>query len=329
MFARITRIALPLVIALVTGWGSVSHATEESEHGLALDAPQLFSLPLPGGIEIPFSNSMVMLVIAVCLISLVIRLATLRMKLIPSRIQNLIEAFFEVLYNFVEKLLGTRLTRKYFWYFGTIFTIILCCNYMGLLPGVGIITYTDEAGQAVPLFRGANADMNVTMFLGLFFAFMWFVWSIREQGIKHFLLHLFGPKGKMKGFLGIALIPVFFFVGLIECLSIGLRPIALAARLFGNVFAGESIIETMSVMGGGPILSSLCVLPFMLMEILIGFIQALVFLLLAAIFLKLQVGDDPEDEAPVNVPEPNREIDSSAKTQPSTELSPTSPKSSL
>lgn len=291
MFSGITR----FLLVLLMGLGGMACASEEGGHGMTLEAPHLFSIPLPGGIEIPFSNSMVMLVAAVVVVSLLVRVATLKMRLIPNRIQNLAEAFFEALYGFVSNLLGPRLTKKYFWYFGSIFTIILCSNYMGLLPGVGIITYTNDAGQVVPLLRGANADMNVTFFLGLFFAVMWFVWCIREQGLKHFLLHLFGPKGGMKGVMGILLIPIFFFVGLIECLSIGIRPVALAARLFGNVFAGESIIETMS-MTGGPLLSALCVLPFMLMELLIGFIQALVFLLLTAIFLKLQVGDGEEHQ---------------------------------
>lgn len=111
---------------------------------------------------------------------------------------------FETLYNFVQSLLGPRLTRKYFWYFGTIFTIILVSNYMGLLPGVGTITY-----HGVPLFRGANADMNVTMFLGIFYALMWLYWSIREQGLKGFFIHLFGPKGRLPGFMGFVLVFIF------------------------------------------------------------------------------------------------------------------------
>ena len=201
-----------LAAAMVSGMlGGTAQAAEESGgHGLDQAAPQLFSLPLPGGIELPVSNSMLMLFLAVLFISLVVWLATRAMKILPSRFQNMVEYFFETLYNFVESLLGPRLTRKYFWYFGTIFTIILVSNYMGLLPGVGTITY-----HGVPLFRGANADLNVTMFLGLFYAVMWLYWSIREQGLKHFFLHLFGPKGGMKGFMGAVLVPIFIFVGIV------------------------------------------------------------------------------------------------------------------
>lgn len=265
--------------------GGSASAAEEGSHGLDQAAPQLFSIPLPGGIELPVSNSMLMLFLAVLLIGVVVWTATHTMRILPSKLQNAVEYFFETLYRFVESLLGQRLTRKYFWYFGTIFTIILVSNYMGLLPGVGIITY-----NGVPLFRGASADMNVTMFLGLFYAVMWLYWSIREQGLKGFLMHLFGPKGNMTGFMGFILMFIFIFVGLVDVLSIAIRPIALAARLFGNIYAGETIIETMSHMFG-PVLSALCVLPFLAIELLVGFIQALVFLLLTAIFLKLQVGD--------------------------------------
>ena len=90
--------------------------------------------------------------------------------------------------------------------------------------------------------------------------------------------------------MGFVLVLIFIFVGLVDVLSITIRPIALAARLYGNIYAGETIIDTMAHMFG-PVLSALCVLPFLAIELLVGFIQALVFLLLTAIFLKLQVGD--------------------------------------
>lgn len=94
----------------------------------------------------------------------------------------------------------------------------------------------------------------------------------------------------MTGFLKYALMPIFFFVGLIEIISICVRPVALAARLFGNIFAGEAILEKMGE------ISFLAMIPFMFMEILVGFIQALVFLMLTALFLKIQLGDEPEEE---------------------------------
>lgn len=226
---------------------------------------------------------MVMLTLAVLLLVLVIRLATRKMQRIPSGLQNFVEWIFETLYNFVEGMTGRYLAKKYFWYFATVFLLILVSNYMGLLPGVGEITYNGD-----PIFRGANADLNVTLFLGLSYTVLWFYWCIREQGFKHFIGHLFGPKGGLTGALKYCLLPVFFFVGLIEVISIAVRPVALAARLFGNIFAGEAILEQMSL------ISWAAMLPFMMLEILVGFIQALVFLMLTALFLKMQVGDEEE-----------------------------------
>ena len=77
---------------------------------------------------------MLMLFLAVLLIGVVVWSATRAMRILPSRFQNAVE-YFETLYNFVESLLGPRLTRKYFWYFGTIFTIILVSNCMGFSWG--------------------------------------------------------------------------------------------------------------------------------------------------------------------------------------------------
>lgn len=270
--------------------GGIVQGAEPAHEGLEQAAPVLFRIPLPGGAELPFTNSALMLVLVIAVLVLIMRLATRKMKLIPGGLQNFVEWAIETLYNFIESLIGPKLTRKYFWYFGTVFLLILTSNYMGLIPGLNAITYHGK-----PLFRGANADMNVTMFLGFFFAVMWLIWSLKEQGFKHFILHLFGPKGGLTGLLNVVLIPIFIFVGLIEVVSILVRPIALGARLFGNIYAGESILEMMAHASTNPFLSALAVLPFLCLELLVGFIQALVFLMLTALFLKLQVDDEEEE----------------------------------
>lgn len=275
-----------LAAAVALAASSVAGAAEEGATGLTTNAPILWDIDLPfwPGHSLPISNSMVMLFLAVVAITVILRLATRKMERIPHGLQNLVEWLFETLYNFVESLTGAYLAKKYFWYFASVFLLILVSNYMGLIPGVGEITYEGE-----PLLRGANADLNITIFLGFFYALLWFAWVMREQGPLRFIEHTFGPKGGLTGFLKYALLPIFFFVGLIEIISICVRPVALAARLFGNIFAGEAILEKMGEVGW------LAMVPFMAMEILVGFIQALVFLMLTALFLKIQVGGDEED----------------------------------
>ncbi len=271
-----------------TTMGGFACGAEEAHEGLSTNAPVLWEIPIPfwEGHTLPISNSLIMLAIAVVLITLLLRIATRKMERIPHGLQNFVEWVFEMLYTFVEGLTGKKLAKKYFWYFATVFLLILVSNYMGLLPGVGEITYKGQ-----PLLRGANADLNVTIFLGFFYALLWFIWVLREQGLTQFIVHTFGPKGGLTGFLKYALLPIFFFVGLIEVLSICIRPVALAARLFGNIFAGEAILEQM----GG--ISFAAMLPFMALELIVGFVQALVFLMLTAIFLKTQVGGDEDEDA--------------------------------
>lgn len=266
--------------------GGVASASEHGHAGLSSDAPILWEIPIWPGQVLHVSNSLLMFTIAILIITLLLRLASRNMQRIPGKLQNFVEWIFETLYNFVEGLTGKTLAKKYFWYFATVFLFILVSNYLGLLPGVGTITYDNQ-----PLFRGANADFNVTIFLGFSYALLWFIWVMKDQGPWHFITHTFGPKGGLTGFLKYALLPIFFFVGLIEILSICVRPVALAARLFGNIFAGESILEQMGAIGW------FAMLPFMFLELIVGFVQALVFLMLTAIFLKTQLGGDEDEEA--------------------------------
>ena len=276
------------VVACALTLGGVAGAAEAGHEGLTLDAPVLWEAPIPfwPGHSLPISNSLLMLAAAVLVITIILRVATWRMQRIPRGLQNFVEWVFESLYNFVESLAGPRLAKRYFWYFATVFLLILTSNYLGLLPGVGEITYGGK-----PLLRGANADLGITLFFGCFYALLWFIWSIREQGLKHFALHIFGPKGGITGVLKYLLLPIFFFVGLIEVFSIALRPIILALRLYANIYAGENILEVMSAKG------FLAMLPFMGLELVVGLVQALVFLMLTAIFLKTQVGGDDEEHA--------------------------------
>ena len=105
-----------------------------------------------------------------------------------------------------------------------------------------------------------------------------------------FFGHIFNVKGHGAGFFGIFLVVVFIFVGLIEVVSIGVRPVALTFRLYGNVFAGENILETVMNLGNGVVPyigGAIAVLPFYVLEILVGLVQALVFALLTSVFTAL------------------------------------------
>jgi F-type H+-transporting ATPase subunit a len=246
---------------------------------------------------------MVMVWLAVGVIILFCRMATKQMTYVPAGLQNFAEWAIESLYDFLANLMGPHLTHRTFWFFGTIFFFILTTNYMGLIPGVGTIGWhlSDAEGHAhgfLPLLRGANADLNMTAAMGISFAALWFYWALTENNLKGFLAHIFAPKGSFKGVMLLMMIPIFLFVGVLEVISIAIRPVALSFRLFGNIYGGEQTLESLMGLipkGAQIYLSWLPALPFYFMELLVGFVQALVFTLLCAIFLKL-ICDHGEEE---------------------------------
>ncbi|MGJ8642632.1 MAG: F0F1 ATP synthase subunit A [Luteolibacter sp.] len=266
-----------LCLASAFGAGGGEH------HALPLDAQKFHDW-------LPVTNSMIMVWIAVGLIVLFCRMATGKMALVPVGLQNFAEWAVESLYGFLENLMGEHLTKRTFWYFGSIFFFILVSNYLGLIPGVGTVLY-----NGTPILRGGNADINMTAAMAFTFALLWIYWAITENGLKGFLAHIFAPKG-VKGFLFWALLPLFLFVGVLEVISIAIRPVALSFRLFGNIYGGEQTLEKLMTLVPEK-LAFLPALPFYFMELLVGFVQALVFTLLCAIFLKLicDHGDEHED----------------------------------
>jgi F-type H+-transporting ATPase subunit a len=135
------------------------------------------------------------------------------------------------------------------------------------------------------LFRGANADLNMTLAMALVFMACWLVWSLREVGPIGFVKELFAPKGDTTGFLKVLMVVVFLAAGCIEIISILFRPVSLSFRLYGNIFAGENMLETMARLIPG--LGWLLPIPFYFLELLVGLVQALVFMLLTAVFTLL------------------------------------------
>ena len=263
---------------------------------LSLKAAPLFQIG-----QFSVTNSMLASWIVALAVILFAQIATRNIKTVPTGVQNFWEWLVESLYNFLESIIGSELVKKTFWFFATIFIFILFTNWAGLIPGVGTIGWghSDPATGAFridrPLMRGANADLNMTSAMALIFFVLWLIWALQANGIGGFLMHLFGPKGETSGVLKYLMVVVFFFVGWLEIISILFRPVSLSFRLFGNIFAGESILDAMSHMV--PALAWLIPIPFYFLEILVGFVQALVFMLLTAIFTLLIAQHGPGEEA--------------------------------
>lgn len=244
------------------------------------------------------------------------RRATANMQLVPAHAlsaQNMFEMLVEFLYGRVETIVGPKIAPKAFPLLGTLFIYILVSNWFGLLPGVGTIGWghgsgfltigTGEHDMVDAVIRPPTADLNLTIGLALAAFLVWLVITIKEIGVWGFIVHTFGPKGGLKGFMGMVVAAVFLFVGAIELVSIVIRPLTLAVRLYGNIYAGESVIHAMSGMMdnmGAPfnfIGSVLLPIPFYFMELLVGLLQAMVFTLLCAVYIQLSTThEDHGDE---------------------------------
>jgi F-type H+-transporting ATPase subunit a len=269
--------------AVAEGIAPAGPPAGQAEHGIPQKALGL------GREEGFITNSMLVTWIVASALILFARIATRKMQEVPTGAQNFWEWMVESLYEFLEGIIGPELVKKTFWFFATIFIFILFTNWFGLIPGVGTIGWgvPGEHGFEVtrPLLRGGNADLNMTAAMAMLFFFFWTVWAVQANGVKGFFLHLFGPKGESAGALKLLLIVIFFLVGFLEVFSILFRPVSLSFRLYGNIYAGENMLEAMSNLVPG--LGWLLPVPFYFMELLVGLVQALVFMLLTAVFTML------------------------------------------
>lgn len=259
-------------------------AAEPEEHGLPQSAPEIARV-----FGFPITNSMVVSwIVALALIAFA-QFSTRNMNQVPRGAQNFMEWLVGGLYKFLEGIIGPHLTKRTFWFFATIFIFILSANWAGLIPGAGSIGWghTTAHGFRIdqPFLRGANADVNLTLAMALVFFACWLVWALQEIGLIGFVKELFAPKGETTGALKLLMIVVFFAAGCLEVVSILFRPISLSFRLYGNIFAGENLLETMTKLVPG--LGWLVPIPFYFLELLMGLVQALVFMLLTAVFTLL------------------------------------------
>jgi F-type H+-transporting ATPase subunit a len=261
-----------------------TEASKAEEHGLSAKAVEI-ARPL----NFRITNSMVVSWIVALGLIVFAQVATRDMKQVPGSAQNFLEWLVEGLYKFLAGIIGPHLAQRTFWFFATIFIFILSANWIGLIPGVGSIGWGGQTSHGFkieqPLFRGANADVNMTLAMALVFFASWIVWSFREVGVRGFFKELFAPKGDTEGPLKVLMVVVFFAAGCLEVVSILFRPISLSFRLYGNIFAGENLLEAMSKLVPG--FGWLVPIPFYFLELLMGLVQALVFMLLTAVFTML------------------------------------------
>jgi F-type H+-transporting ATPase subunit a len=239
-------------------------------------------VPLVTVLGFQINNSMVAAGIASIIVVAIVQIAMRRPKLVPTGLQNLVEWIVEVLSDFTEAITGRETMQRGFWFFAE--------NVLSLLPGVGSIGYGHYEGNKFiidkPFLRGANANVNLTAAYALIFFFLFFYWSIRVLGVKGFFSHIFGSKVHFGNWLlNSTFVIIFFLVGVIEIITIlFIRQIAFTFRLYGNIFGGESFLDTIYRTAPNFPLAVLFLIPGYLWEFVVAFVQAFVFYILAVVF---------------------------------------------
>jgi F-type H+-transporting ATPase subunit a len=308
-FVRIILLALVCVAASLARGAETPQVVPPAAHEAAGAEPAHHAIPKKAEKPtpaFPITNSMIATWIVAALIIWRARVATRAMKDVPEGPQNFWEWMVESIGNFLEGIIGKDLVPTTFWFFATIFLFIVTTNWFGLLPGFGSIGWGHQTPEGFvvtnPLLRGGNADLNMTGAMAIVFMVCWVYWSLKFAGVKGSFLHIFGAKGDSTGFIRYLMIVVFFLVGFLELLSIAFRPVSLSFRLYGNIFAGENLLEAMGNVVQHPawakaLCSVLLPVPFYFMELLVGFIQALVFMLLTAVFTALMCSHEEDEHA--------------------------------
>ena len=170
------------------------------------------------------------------------------MKPVPDGIQNFWEWLVEGLYTFLEGIIGSHLVQRTFWFFASIFIFILAANWLGLIPGVGTIGWGHRSSHGFiidhPLFRGDNANINMTFAMALVFFACWLIWADPARWARlDFSKSYSRPRAMPVGLMKLIIVVVFFASGCLEIVSVLFRPISLSFRLYGDTFAGENMLE--------------------------------------------------------------------------------------
>jgi len=263
--------------------------------GVRVTADRVFSIG-----EFPISNSMITSWVVSILLVVFVKLLVGKPQLVPARGQLILESVIGGIRSIIEPIVGKKVFFPSFWLLSGLFFFILIQNWSGLLPGVGTVGYghfaDDHFTVSKPLIRPGNADLNMTLALALVANLFWIYFIVKYAGIKAIIKDWFGNKAEKSevsssifAFLGI----IFLAVGFIEVVSILFRPVSLTFRLFGNVFGGESLLHSMFYLV--PQLKWILPVPFYFMEVLIGLVQALVFMLLISVYIGLICNHDEGD----------------------------------
>jgi F-type H+-transporting ATPase subunit a len=191
----------------------------------------------------------------------------LSLNLWPSRAQVGAELFIDTWQSLADSAGGVR-ARRFVPLVASAFLFILSANWLGALP-VNQLRTINPAGESVAVFRSATSDLNFTAAVALMVVVLVEALEVRTLGLPRYLKGLVIPN------------PLRWLETLV-------RPLSLAFRLFGSAFAGHVLVSTMLA------IAPVVLLPFLILELLMGFIQAVIFSVLALVFLAIATAHEPD-----------------------------------
>ena len=227
----------------------------------------------------PITNTLIMswAVIAVLVVVALLARRSLGTGGVPKGIGNAFEAVIEALLDFVDSVTRDReKSERFLPIIATIFLFVIVSNWIELVPGLGTIGIWEEhEGKSilVPFIRSASADLNVTLAVAIISVVATHLYGVGALGLGNHLKKFFNFSN-----------PIMTFVGLLELISEFAKVISFSFRLFGNIFAGEVLLLVVATLAPYVI-----PLPFLFLEIFVGFVQALVFSMLTLVFIKVSV----------------------------------------
>lgn len=231
----------------------------------------IFSFPVTNTLVVTLGVSLIIIIGSFILKS--------RVRLIPRGFQNVVEAVLEALLNLADSVTQDRKqSKKFFPLVATIFIFVILSNWVEVVPGLGTIgLHRMEEGKQilVPFIRSGSADLNMTLALAIVSVISAQVLGIAAIGFGKYAGKFFVSPFKSPYVVGT-------FVGLLEIISEVAKLISFSFRLFGNIFAGEVLLMVMLFL-----VPYFVPLPFLMLELFVGFVQALVFSMLTLVFFKM------------------------------------------
>lgn len=224
--------------------------------------------------SMPITNTLLSSVVA-AVILLAAGFLIRKDAMMPSLFQNIFEIIVEKFLYMMESLFGSRARAEQCAPFVlTLFFFVLVSNWLGIMPGVGSVGLNEkiDAGEIfVPLFRTAASDLNMTLALGIVAVLFVNMRGIAAVGFRKHMEKFFSLKG-----------PIDFFTGALELISEIAKMLSFSFRLFGNIFAGEVLLVIVAFLA-----PYFIPVPFLALEVFVGFIQALVFAMLTMVFIRI------------------------------------------